>query len=94
MKGFFLIDLFLIEDPKDRILWSAEHGRLDMVKELLEMNSDLVNVVDEDNYTPLHRAAYNNHVDIIKVFSNFHAIRFLEGEVIPLIMRGRVRVGV
>jgi len=65
------------KDPRSRILWAAEHGRLDLAKELIETDPELVNSVDEDNYTPLHRAAYNNHVDIIKYLlehgANAHA---------------------
>lgn len=73
---------YFLEDPKTRILWAAEHGRLDMVKELVEKDPELIKSVDEDLYTPLHRAAYNNHVDIVKVckflrfYCNFYFIFF------------------
>lgn len=30
------------------------------------MNPDLINAKDNDKYTPLHRACYSNHVEIVK----------------------------
>ena len=40
---------------------------MDTVKELLENQPDIVNSRDPDGYSPLHRASYNGHVDMVKV---------------------------
>lgn len=55
------------DDLNARILWAAENGRLDVVKEVLQGNPSLVQARDNDLYTPLHRAAYNNHADVVQV---------------------------
>lgn len=54
-------------DPKKYILWSAENNRLEEVERLLRDDSSLVNSTDDDEYTPLHRAAYNGHENMIKL---------------------------
>lgn len=54
-------------DPVKRILWAAETGKIDVVEELLQNSSELINAIDSDGYTPLHRAAYEGHTDIIKL---------------------------
>ena len=38
-----------------------------MVKKLLKLDANLMKSKDRDGYTPLHRAAYNNHLDIVEV---------------------------
>lgn len=59
------VDLEELEkDPGKKILWAAENSKLDEVKELLEEDPNLVHSVDEDLYTPLHRASYNGHVEL------------------------------
>ena len=45
-----------------RILWAAQNNQLDLVKEMVGAAPGLVGARDEDLYTPLHRAAYNNHI--------------------------------
>lgn len=59
--------LFLTETPEKEILWAAENGDANRVSELLEANSNLTKVSDKDGYTPLHRAAYNNHLRVVDV---------------------------
>ncbi|KAK5640114.1 hypothetical protein RI129_010925 [Pyrocoelia pectoralis] len=53
------------ETPEKEILWSAEKGKLEIVKHLVQSDPNLVNVSDSDGYTPLHRACYNDHIDIV-----------------------------
>ncbi|KRY77695.1 2-oxoisovalerate dehydrogenase subunit alpha, mitochondrial [Trichinella pseudospiralis] len=52
---------------KKKLLAAAEKGDADEVVNLLKCDRSLVHVRDRDFYTPLHRAAYNNHVSVIKV---------------------------
>lgn len=53
--------------PEKEILWAAENGDLELVKKLTKVNTDLLHVKDKDGYTPLHRACYSNHVEIVDV---------------------------
>ncbi|XP_018328199.1 ankyrin repeat domain-containing protein 49-like [Agrilus planipennis] len=54
------------ETPEKEILWAAENGELEVVKSLVLKDPGLVNVADKDGYTPLHRACYNNHVEVVE----------------------------
>lgn len=65
-----LLLILLVEDPKKKILWAAENNHLDILKSLLEEDKSLVSSKDGDGYSPLHRAAYNGHTDVINVSSN------------------------
>ncbi|XP_040000961.1 ankyrin repeat domain-containing protein 49 isoform X2 [Xiphias gladius] len=51
--------------PVELILWAVENNRLSTVQRLLTADPLLVHCCDEDGYTPLHRAAYSGHVDVI-----------------------------
>ena len=51
----------IMAHPHKKILWAAENGNTDLVTELLESDQSLVNSKDNDGYSPLHRAAYENH---------------------------------
>ncbi|KAF2883308.1 hypothetical protein ILUMI_22868 [Ignelater luminosus] len=53
------------ETPNKEILWAAENGKLDIVIRLIESDPNLVNEVDTDGYTPLHRACYGNHFNVV-----------------------------
>uniref|UniRef100_A0AC34F8G2 Ankyrin repeat domain-containing protein 49 n=1 Tax=Panagrolaimus sp. ES5 TaxID=591445 RepID=A0AC34F8G2_9BILA len=55
-----------LADPKEQFLTAAEDGNLDQLKTMIEKYPNFLHVRDRDNYTPLHRAAYNNHVDVCK----------------------------
>lgn len=48
------------------VLKAAESGNLDALRQLVSTTSELVNCRDADDYTPLHRACYNNHTEVIK----------------------------
>ncbi|KAL4224965.1 spermatogenesis [Mactra antiquata] len=54
------------KDPSKKILWAAENNHIDIVKELLELDNELVKSKDNDGYTALHRASYNGHTDMVK----------------------------
>ncbi|KAJ2947777.1 hypothetical protein O0L34_g9559 [Tuta absoluta] len=52
-------------NPTDHVLWAAENNEIDTLKEILSKQPGLVHARDGDGYTPLHRAAYGNHVEAI-----------------------------
>ncbi|XP_008049662.1 ankyrin repeat domain-containing protein 49 [Carlito syrichta] len=56
----------LEKDPSKLLLWAAEKNRLTTVRRLLSEKATHVNTRDEDAYTPLHRAAYSGHMDIVR----------------------------
>ncbi|XP_072026473.1 ankyrin repeat domain-containing protein 49-like [Amphiura filiformis] len=60
-------------NPNKKILWAAEHNELDIAKELLEEDPELVKSVDEDLYTPLHRASYNGHLMMVELLLTHNA---------------------
>ncbi|KAG7241268.1 hypothetical protein INR49_025786, partial [Caranx melampygus] len=55
----------LKDQPAELLLWAAEHNRLSTVHRLLTTHPLLVHCCDEDGYTPLHRAAYSGHVNVV-----------------------------
>ena len=55
------------DSPVLRTLWAAENGELNIAKEMIDGNSELLHCQDSDGYTPLHRASYNGHVHVIQV---------------------------
>ncbi|XP_008284479.1 ankyrin repeat domain-containing protein 49 isoform X2 [Stegastes partitus] len=55
----------LKDTPKELMLWAAENNRLSTVHSLLITDPSLVHCCDEDGYTPLHRAAYGGHVEVV-----------------------------
>ncbi|XP_037298583.1 ankyrin repeat domain-containing protein 49 [Manduca sexta] len=54
------------ENPIDHILWAAENGDVELLKELLTIQPGLVHARDSDGYTPLHRASYSNHIAAVQ----------------------------
>ncbi|KAI5710777.1 hypothetical protein M8J76_016253 [Diaphorina citri] len=67
-------DVVGIEDsrnPQDKnkrkILEAAEHNDLKTLEALLDLDSTLVDAVDKDGYSPLHRACYNGHANIVEL---------------------------
>ncbi|KAG5898407.1 hypothetical protein JTB14_030385 [Gonioctena quinquepunctata] len=65
-----LQDIDESRNPEDglshEILQACEEGKLGTVKTLIENHPNLINATDKDKYTPLHRACYSNHVDIVR----------------------------
>ncbi|XP_017272595.1 ankyrin repeat domain-containing protein 49 [Kryptolebias marmoratus] len=55
----------LKDKSKELTLWAAENNRLPTVLRSLTADPSLVHCCDEDGYTPLHRAAYSGHVDVV-----------------------------
>lgn len=62
-----LMQCYYLELPTKEILWAAEKGKSLLVKQLLESDPTLVNAVDNDGYTPLHRACYNNDLELVDI---------------------------
>ncbi|XP_066598176.1 ankyrin repeat domain-containing protein 49-like [Prorops nasuta] len=54
------------EPDKKAILDAAEKGDLQKIKLLLIKDKSLLYATDQDGYTPLHRACYGNHPEVIK----------------------------
>lgn len=54
----------IMADPGKKMLWAAENGNTQLVTELIQTDSSLVHSKDSDGYSPLHRAAYENHPGI------------------------------
>uniref|UniRef100_UPI00398F58C5 ankyrin repeat domain-containing protein 49 n=1 Tax=Pristiophorus japonicus TaxID=55135 RepID=UPI00398F58C5 len=52
-------------DPASLLLWASEKNQVSIVSRLLSENPSLVNVKDDDHYTPLHRAAYSGHIEVV-----------------------------
>ncbi|XP_048731113.1 ankyrin repeat domain-containing protein 49-like isoform X2 [Ostrea edulis] len=61
------------KDPKKKILWAAENNYMDIAESLLNEDPSLVNSRDSDLYTPLHRACYNGHKDMVKFLLSHNA---------------------
>jgi len=51
--------------PAD-LLTAAEKGDLETVKQLVQQDPKLIATVDVQGYSPLHKAAYNNRLDIVE----------------------------
>ncbi|XP_064104986.1 ankyrin repeat domain-containing protein 49-like [Macrobrachium nipponense] len=58
---------FLLATPERELLWACENGKQSVVEEILQQHPEAVSSVDSDGYTPLHRAAYSNYPEIIKL---------------------------
>ncbi|XP_063608653.1 ankyrin repeat domain-containing protein 49-like [Penaeus indicus] len=53
--------------PEREILWACENGKQSIIENILEHHPEAINATDSDGYTPLHRAAYSDHVEIVKL---------------------------
>ncbi|XP_077998641.1 ankyrin repeat domain-containing protein 49-like [Glandiceps talaboti] len=51
----------------EQLLWAAENNHLEIITELLGKSRNLINVHDGDEYTPLHRASYNGHIQAVEL---------------------------
>ncbi|XP_054744323.1 ankyrin repeat domain-containing protein 49-like [Anastrepha obliqua] len=70
----------LIEEDKNpqaslerMILWAVNENKINEVRDILKLDPEAVSAVDDDGYTPLHRACYNNFVDIAKLLLQYKA---------------------
>lgn len=55
------------------ILWAVNENKINEVRDILKLDNGAVSAVDDDGYTPLHRACYNNFVDIAKLLLQYKA---------------------
>lgn len=55
------------------ILFAAEKGDLETVRRILERSPESVHATDADKYTPLHRAAYENHIEMAELLIQHNA---------------------
>lgn len=56
----------MLQAGQTALMLAVSHGRLDMVKMLLEAGAD-VNIQDEDGSTALMCACEHGHTDIVKI---------------------------
>ncbi|XP_046814274.1 ankyrin repeat domain-containing protein 49-like [Vespa crabro] len=54
------------EPDEKAILSAAENGDIEKIRKLLIKDLNLLECTDKDGYTPLHRACYGNHVEIVE----------------------------
>ena len=60
------------DQPGLRLLWAAQHDdRIEILKEILAKNSNVIKFADDDGYTALHRAAYSGSK--VKIYINLGA---------------------
>lgn len=55
------------------MLWAANEGKIDLAEEILVRNPGIVNTKDEDGYTALHKACYNNNYELAEVLLKYKA---------------------
>lgn len=61
----------LSEPNAQAMLNAAEEGDLEKIDKLLSKDPLLLECTDKDGYTPLHRACYSNHVEVVEVILFF-----------------------
>jgi len=64
-EGTEVFDEEVETNPGKRLLWESEHGELNAVKDTVFNHPESVKHSDSDGYTALHRASYNNHLEIV-----------------------------
>ncbi|XP_037093264.1 ankyrin repeat domain-containing protein 49-like isoform X3 [Pollicipes pollicipes] len=57
-------DVVCHDSPQEEMLAAAESGALERVDSLIQQDAALAHARDADGYTPLHRAAYNDHAQV------------------------------
>lgn len=67
MESISVTNSELEDNPKKQMLYAAEKGQCDTVLNLLEDKPYLLNIKDADGYTPLHRASYGGHLEMVKL---------------------------
>ncbi|KAI1695267.1 ankyrin repeats (many copies) domain-containing protein [Ditylenchus destructor] len=55
-----------MSDPREQFRTAAEEGNLEELQRMFKAHPEYLHAQDLDKYTALHRAAYNNHVDVCK----------------------------
>lgn len=58
---------------ESQLLRAATENHIEIVEEILKRNPDLVNAKDRDGYSPLHKACYNDNLDMAKVLLRYKA---------------------
>ena len=67
------------DQPGPRFLWAAQNDdRIEILKEILSKNPNVIKFADEDGYTALHRAAYSGS-KVLK--TNNYKQSFLESKI-------------
>ena len=67
------------DQPGPRFLWAAQNDdRIEILKEILSKNPNVIKFADEDGYTALHRAAYSGS-KVLK--TNYYKQSFLESKI-------------
>lgn len=54
-------------------MWATNEGKIDIVRTILNAKPECVHAKDEDGYTPLHRACYNNNIELAKLLIQYGA---------------------
>ncbi len=54
-------------------MWAAGEDKIEIVEKILEKDPSLVNAVDRDGYTPLHKACYNNNYELAQLLLKYKA---------------------
>lgn len=62
-----LITTSLAADIDKMILWAVDENRIIDVQECLKLDPSTTSSSDNDGYTPLHRACYNDYTDIAEL---------------------------
>lgn len=60
------------------IHFAAAFGRADSLRVLLDHDKDLANVVTKKNWSPLHYAVHNKHLDAVRVLLEYVADPFIK----------------
>lgn len=61
------------QTPVTSILDAAEQGNIEAVKELLQKEPQLIAATDDRGYSPLHKAAYNNRLEVAEYLASQNA---------------------
>ena len=54
-------------------MWAATEDKYEIVESILEKDPSLVNCVDSDGYSPLHKACYNNNYELAQLCLKYKA---------------------